>query len=486
MLAAGKYGLRRSEEPVAEQIQDEQGWLPDYLFCDGRFETGVAMFADRAGRITRFSRQPEDLAQAQRLANRAVLPGLINVHSHAFQRAIRARTEHRTAASHDTFWTWREAMYHAATRLSPEDIRDVSKMAFLEMLLAGITTVGEFHYLHHNSDGAPYDNPNLLGEFVVEAAAEVGIRIGLLRTAYVRAGWKKDPNPGQARFITPRAFDFIDHTDALRSFVQRCFPKDQAWVGVAPHSVRAVPLDYLNALTSYAQDQDLVMHMHVSEQPAENEACVLEHGVTPMTLLHRQGVLRSRFTGIHCIHITDEEIGFIAADGATVGACPTTERNLGDGIGPVDRLLKAGVGVCYGTDSNIQINLFEDARQLEYHLRLKHLERAVLAPDHAHESLSRRLLAESNKCAAQSINAPGGSLEVGRPADFISLDLNDPSIRGADSDSLLANIVFSLERSAVRDVYVGGRRVVHDGRHLREESIGRAFAAAQRKLWSGA
>jgi formimidoylglutamate deiminase len=461
----------------------ETGWFPDYLYRNGRFEAGVAMFADSHGRITRFSSSPEDLRAAERLAGKAILPGMVNAHSHSFQRAIRGRTEHRTAAGCDTFWTWREAMYHAANSLSPEDIYVVARMAFLEMLASGITAVGEFHYLHHAPDGTFYENPNLLGELVLQAAYETGIRIALQRTAYVRAGWRREPNPGQARFITPRVEDFIAHTEALRETAARVYPTDSAWVTVAPHSVRAVPLDYLREIVGWARGQGLKLHMHVSEQPAEIEACEAEYGARPIGLLHRYGLLSDGFTGIHAIHITGEEIAFLAETGSRICACPTTERNLGDGIGDADQWIGQGVGTCYGSDSNIQIDLLEDARELEYHLRLKRIERAVLAPGLERESLAALLFANATTGGAESIGAAGSALEVGRPADFFAVDLCDLSIAGAGPAALLTNLVFSAARSAIRDVWVSGKQVIAAGRHKSQEEIVVQFEAVQRKLW---
>jgi len=201
----------------APEQKIETGWLADLTYTGGAFETGLAMFADATGRITRFSRDDADLAAAVRLPNRAMLPGLVNVHSHAFQRVIRGRTEHRSGAERDTFWTWRESMYHAATRLSPEAMYHAARMAYLEMLLSGITCVGEFHYVHHSLGGVPYQDRNLLAEQVLRAGMETGLRVALLRTAYVRAGWNKPEDPGQARFITPSVDDFIADTEALRA-----------------------------------------------------------------------------------------------------------------------------------------------------------------------------------------------------------------------------------------------------------------------------
>ena len=279
-------------------MEPETGWLPDLIYIDGAFESGVAMFADAQGSITRFSREA---GNAIRLAGRSLLPGLVNVHSHAFQRVIRGRTERRTG-ERDTFWTWRVAMYHAANRLSPEAMFHVARMAFMEMALSGITTVGEFHYVHHDSNGTPYEHRNEMALAVVRAASEVGIRIVVLRTAYVRAGFGKPADPAQARFIAPHVEDFIEDTEKLRKCTR---------VGVAPHSVRAVPLEYLRELARYAARNELPLHMHVSEQPAEVDACIVEYGRRPVELLHDEGILDDRFTGIHAIHITPEEARFL-------------------------------------------------------------------------------------------------------------------------------------------------------------------------------
>jgi formimidoylglutamate deiminase len=452
----------------------ETGWLADLVYTNGAFESGVAMFADADGRITRFSSEADDIAQARRLPGRAMLPGLVNVHSHSFQRVIRGRTEHRTLAQRDTFWTWREAMYFASGLLSPDDVYQAARMAFLEMALAGITTVGEFHYLHHGPGGVPYENRNLLALEIVRAAEEVGLRIALLRTAYVRAGWRKPPDPGQARFLTPRVEDFIADTESLRAV----FNSDRAWVGVAPHSVRAVPLPYLRETIDYARAAKLPLHMHASEQPAEVEACLGEYNRRPVELLEENGALDARFSGIHSIHLAENEIGYLGRAQAMIGACPTTERNLGDGVAPADQLLQAGAGICFGSDSNVQIDVLEDARSLEYHLRLKKLERAVLALD-----LAKTLFTSATETGARSLAAPGGALEVGKVADFFTVDLDDPSIAGAGAASLLNHVVFGLNRMAIRDVCIGGRMIVEAGRHPLQEDIVRDFAGLQRRIW---
>jgi formimidoylglutamate deiminase len=454
--------------------EGETGWLPDLIYTGGEFRSGLAMFADASGRITRFSSDTADLSQALRLSGRAILPGLVNGHSHAFQRVLRGRTEHRTSAERDSFWTWREGMYHAASTLSPEGIYHASRMAFLEMLLGGITTVGEFHYVH-GAPFAPFEDRNKLALVVLRAAREVGLRIALLRTAYVRAGWQKPDHPGQRSFLTPQVEDFIADTEALRAFIERTEDAERAWVGVAPHSLRAVPLDYVREAVAYARAKKMPVHMHVSEQPADVEACLGEYGMRPVELLDQHGLLDSRFTAVHAIHVTGEEISALSRAGAMVCACPTTERHLGDGTVPADQFLSAGVRVSLGSDSNVQIDLLEDARGLEYHLRILKLERAVLA--------ARQLFACATEAGAASLGSPGGSLEVGRAADFFTVALDDPSIAGSDPTSLLANVVFSAERTAVRDVAVGGKFVIRDGRHSLEGEIIQEFNRVQQELW---
>jgi formimidoylglutamate deiminase len=462
----------------------EQGWLPDYLWVNGRTESGIALFADESGAITRFSTAGEDLARAQRLKNRAVFPGLVNVHSHTFQRVIRGRTEWRNRGQRDTFWTWREKMYDAATRLTPEQIYQTAKAPFLEMLLSGITTVGEFHYLHHQADGTRYPDPNLIGKLVMQAAREVGLRIVLLRTAYLRAGYGKNPNPGQTRFITRDAATFISDTEELSSWAKKSYAPGEAEVGVAPHSVRAVTHDYLGEIADYARQRELPVHMHVSEQPGENEACIQEYGVSPVTWLKQMGLLGPRFTAVHAIHISEAEAGLLAESGSSICACPTSERNLADGAVRADWLLARGATICLGSDSQIQIDLLEDARLLEYHLRMQQLERVVLdSPAPERERLSRTLYETASKSGAKSLGQSVGELVVGKPADFIGIDLTDLSVAGASPETLVANVVFSLERTAVKDVYVGGRCVVADGHHPLQESITAEFREVQARFW---
>src|SRR3989440_7808171 len=398
-------------------------WIPEMLYAGGRFRSGMALVCDDAGTITSIARVDELKDEKKiSLPRRALLPGMINAHSHAFQRVIRGRTEYRSHPNSfrgglppagsgsqnnvDSFWTWREKMYSAAMRLTPDDIYDASRMAFLEMALSGITAVGEFHYLHHAPDGSPYDDPNLLAQEVMRAAGEAGLRIALLRVAYARSGFQTAVNPQQKRFIESDAQVYLKNLEALAKSVRSpsvsegsinvALPidhptrdaragtavgraADTAWIGIAPHSVRAVPLTYLREVIAYATEHNLKIHMHMAEQPAEVSACIEEHGRTPVALLQTEGLLSERFTAVHAIHVTPKAVLSFAQTRAMVCACPTTERNLGDGVVPADEYLKHDVPICLGTDSHAQIDLLEDARALEYHLRLQKLERAVLS-----------------------------------------------------------------------------------------------------------
>jgi formimidoylglutamate deiminase len=410
-------------------------WLPDYVYVDGRFQSGRAVVCDGEGKIVEIT---EDVSDAIRLKGRALLPGMVNAHSHAFQRVIRGRTEHRSQHSTDSFWTWREQMYTAANALEPEEIYAVSRLAFLEMALTGITAVGEFHYIHHSRDGSPYSDPNLLEREVIRAARDVGIRIALLRVAYARAGYQTESNPQQVRFIEDSPDVYLKNLEQLLNVSD-----DMAWIGVAPHSVRAVPLDYLKPIVAFANERALPVHMHVAEQPAEVSACIAEYGRSPVALLETEGLLSKHFTAVHAIHVTPKAIAALARSGAFVCACPTTERNLGDGVVPADAYFDGGVRIALGSDSQIQIDLLEDARELEYHLRLQKMERNVLAP-----MLAERLFDCATINGAASIGFEGGRIKPGAPADFFTVDLNDLSIAGSSPDDLLTNIVFSLARTA--------------------------------------
>ncbi len=447
----------------------ESGWLPDCVYTGEKFETGLAFFADTQGRITRFSREPADLASARRLEGQAALPGLVNAHSHAFQRIFRGRTEQ----------PGREAPERALARLSAEEVFDTARMAFMEMLLAGITCVGEFHYLHQQTDGTPWPDVNHLSREIVRAAHDVGIRIVLLRIAYARGDFRGDAAAAPSRFRTAAAETFVRETDVLRLALEKEFPADEVALGIGIHSLAHVPLDQVKLIAGYARTQRLRFQAHVSTTEAENAACVAEFGRTPVALLAEHGVVDKRFTAVDAVHLTDEEVKLLGTARATVCACPLSAQTLGLGVAPVEKLLAAGAGVALGTDRQVQIDLLKEARLLEYHLRVARHKPSAISADPA-----TSLFHAATVTGARSLGATSGALEVGRPADFFTVNLFDPSIAGADAGSLLANMVFALERRAIRDVWVGARQRITNGRHVAHGPIVGRFVDAQRRLWA--
>jgi formimidoylglutamate deiminase len=457
-------------------------YLPELLYHDGGFIPNAGVLVDENGRVLQAPANVETPCDAMvRLPGKALLPGFVNAHSHSFQRLIRGKSESRVVSGKD-FWSWRGTMYHAAAQLDPQDIYDVARMSFLEMALAGTTTVGEFHYLHTAPDGRPYEDPNLLGKQVIAAAQSVGIGIVLLRSAYLRSGYELPRDPGQTRFFES-ARAFLENMEAL----VKAYPANSAGVrlGIAPHSIRAVPLDELKEIAAFARHKQLPLHMHVAEQIAENVACSREYGPTPVALLSREQLLGPNFTAVHAIHISAEEIQMLSESGTTVCSCPTTERNLGDGVLAADRAMKEGVCIALGSDSQAQIDPLEDARELEYHLRLQYEQRAIL--DQIQEqTLAARLFDCATRNGARALAVPAGDLAPGSFADFFTVDLGDPSIAGNSAEDLLPLLVFSLNRSAIRDVVVNGRWIVREQKHELQEEILSRYRDLHRKVWMDA
>ncbi|HUB07391.1 MAG TPA: formimidoylglutamate deiminase [Myxococcales bacterium] len=451
-----------------------KAYLPDLVWADGWHRE--ALVVDDHGVVVSLGEPPIGAA-VERLAGRALLPGLVNAHSHAFQRAIRGRTEYRSS-DEDDFWSWRDQMYRAAAAISPDELRAVSRAAFLEMLRAGITSAGEFHYLHRDPKGRPYGDPAELEHQVLAAAADVGLRLVLLRVAYARGGPGKAAAGAQLRFCDDSIDGYVRACEALAG---------KAAVGVAPHSVRALPREWLAPLGDFAARRGLPVHVHLAEQRKEVEACVAEHGRRPVELCDAEGLLGERFTAVHAIHLAPAEIARLGATRSSVCACPTTERNLGDGVVPAPALLQAGATVALGSDGQSQIDLLEDARELDYHLRLATERRAVLGPrsgDRA--SLARVLFSAATEGGARSLALPTGALRPGAPADFFTVDLADLSIAGTAEDALLPSIVFGLARGAVREVAVQGNVVLRDGRHAQEERTVRELERSMEALWARA
>jgi formimidoylglutamate deiminase len=426
---------------------------------------------------------PPEGAEIVPLPGRIVVPGLVSAHGHAFQRAVRGRAEH--AGSAGSFWGWREVMYAAANRLGPDDLEAVARFAFHELARSGVTCVGEFHYLHHDPQGRPYADPAELALRVVRAARDVGLRIVLLRAAYARAGHGLPADPAQRRFVEPSPEAYLAALDALAAAVRG---DPRVGLGVALHSVRACPAEWISALAAEARRRGLPLHVHAAEQPAEVDACRLEHGLSPVQLLAREGALSGPTTLVHAIHVDDRDVRAIGAARATVCACPTTERNLGDGVVPADRLLHAGARLALGADAHVVADLLEEAREVELHLRLVRQERAVL--DEPPGALAALLLEAATAGGMASLGLSGGRLLPGDPADFAALDLDDPSIAGVAPDALPAAIVFAASPRAVRDTWVAGEPVIAGcaaapGR-VPDARARAGFREVLRRLWGAA
>ncbi len=388
-----------------------------------------------------------------------VMPGLVNAHSHAFHRALRGNTH---GGSGD-FWSWREPMYAIANRLTPDNYRALATAVFAEMALAGITGVGEFHYVHHPVDGGRYADPNEMGKAMVEAARTSGIKLALLDVAYLHAGMDKpEPLQEQRRFSDGSMDAWLDRVDLLGE-------GGEGWtVGLAPHSVRAVHPEDLEAVV--ANRHGRVVHLHVSEQPAENAACVAASGKTPTGVLAEAGLLGPHVCAVHATHLTDEDIRLLGSTGTHVCFCPTTERDLADGIGPAKRLVGAGATLCVGSDSHAVIDLFEEARAIEQD------ERLITGVRGNHSPAS--LLESATGNGATSLGWERHGIVVGATADFIALDLDSVRLASFVAKNAAAHIVYSASPADVRDVWVGGRQIVKDFAHVTIGDVPAALRAA--------
>ena len=417
-----------------------------WLGTDDGLRSDVLIEAD-GDRITSIS---TDVGQPPPTARRVaglVMPGLCNTHSHCFHRALRGRT----TSGGGTFWTWREAMYGVAARLNPDTYHALATATFAEMALAGITSVGEFHYVHHEVDGHPYANRNAMSEALIAAAGEVGIRMTLLDTCYLAGGFGSPLEPGQLRFGDGDAHRWAERVSALEvpAGVRR---------GAAIHSVRAVPADQLTVVAQWAADQNAPLHVHVSEQRAENDACAIAYGRTPTQLLDDAGALGDRTTAIHGTHCDPADVSLLQARGCGLCMCPTTERDLGDGIGPARGAAEAGVALSVGSDGHSVIDLFEEARAMELDERLRVEARGHWTP--------AALLHAATAAGQASLGwHDAGRLAIGGLADFIAIDVDTPRLAGADPAHLLEAVAYGATASDVEEVVVGGRSVVSDRRH---------------------
>jgi formimidoylglutamate deiminase len=383
---------------------------------------------------------------------RLSLPGFINAHSHAFQRALRGRVERRSAEhAQDDFWSWRTTMYADAARLSVDEVEALATWAYADMLKAGFVAVGEFHYLHHDVDARPLP-ANALSLAHARAAARVGIRLVLLECAYARGGFERPLVEAQRRFVFPDARAFLAHVDAVRAAVP-----SEVRVGVAVHSVRAVPRPFIEEVAAYARRDSLVMHAHACEQPRETEECQREHGMSPVELFERCGALGPRTTLVHGTHASADDIRRLAATGTTVCITPSTERNLGDGLGPVSELMAAGVPLCIGTDSHARIDVVDELRSLEDHERLRQQRRGVLVRPGG--SLHEAVMPAGTSAGRKSL----GLAEDLEDAVSVRMPLEGQASASAALDAWLVG----GSSADVLDVAVAGLPVVRDGALLK-------------------
>lgn len=379
------------------------------------------------------------------------LPGAVNAHSHAFHRVLRSRT-HRGA---DSFWTWRDQMYAAAAILDPDLYLDLARAVFAEMLQAGYTAVGEFHYLHHGSGGTPYADPNEMSHALVAAAEDAGIRLVLLDALSLEGGPGVAPNATQLRFSDGSVASWAERTGSLR-------PSRLVTHGLAVHSVRAVPPDGIAVAAEIARERGVPLHAHVSEQPRENDESRAAYARTPVEVLRDAGALGHDFTAVHATHLTDSDIAALA--GSHVCVCATTERDLADGIGPIPALRDAGATLCLGSDSHAVIDPFEEARAIELDERLGSRRRGSFTGE--------EMLTAMTRDGASSLGLGQGGLALGTPADFIEVCTDSVRLAGHDRAALVDALVYAAAPADVRTVVVEGVERVCGGAHVSIDTAG--------------
>ncbi|MFQ5968333.1 MAG: formimidoylglutamate deiminase [Acidimicrobiia bacterium] len=384
------------------------------------------------------------------------LPGLVNAHSHAFHRALRGATSGRD------FWAWRDEMYRLAAILDPERYHALARATYAEMALAGITTVGEFHYLHREPGGAAYSDPNEMGRALLRAAADAGIRITLLDTCYLRGDFDRPLEGPQIRFSDGSAAAWAERVALFED-------QPHARIGGAIHSVRAVDQQAISEVADWAKASGKPLHVHVSEQPAENERCLAATGLTPTHLLAASGVWEATATALHATHTNEDDIGLLGQARARVCVCPTTERDLADGIGPSSDLATAGAQLCVGTDSHARIDLLEEARLLELHERLLTGHRGTFNLE--------ELIRAATVGGADSLGWSSGRLDPGAPADFAAFRLDSPRTAGA-SDQVLGRVLYGAAAADLHTTVVAGRIVVREGAHQLVEDPSRELTEA--------
>ena len=433
-------------------------WLADLAWLPGQGLRRDVLIEAEGGRFTSvLPSAPAAPAAAERLSG-LTLPGFANAHSHAFHRAFRATTQ----AGQGTFWTWRERMYEAAARLDPDSYLQLARAVYAEMALAGVSCVGEFHYLHHQPGGRPYADPNAMGRALVQAAAEAGLRLTLLDTCYLTGGLDRSgvlPLAGpQVRFSDGDAFRWAGRVDAL-GLDEHGMISPHARAGAAIHSVRAVPPEQMHPVVAWTRRRGAPLHVHMSEQRGENDACRAVYGVSPARLLYDEDVLGPRTTVVHATHVSASDLELLGGAQVFACLCPTTERDLGDGLAPSRPLAAAGCTLTLGTDSHAVIDMLEEARGVEYTERLARRSRGHFTAED--------LLLSATCDGHTSLGWPdAGEIAPGTWADLVTISLESVRTAGADDSLALETAVFSASAADVRDVVISGQDVVRDGVHL--------------------
>ena len=417
---------------------------PELVWLDGAFQPGYQVELRDDGTFGRIA--PNLGKPTERLDRQALLPGMVNAHSHAFQRGLRGKAETFGGGS-GTFWSWREEMYRLANALDVERFHRLSLLAFDEMLRAGITTVGEFHYVHHLGRSQGYE----LDEALVRAATEAGIRLVALDVCYLSGNVSKPLEEEQRRFGSESVDVFLESAERLGKLLDA-----RQSLGIAAHSIRAVPLEALVELHESARAKSLVFHLHVEEQPREIEAAVSHYGKRPLALLLDRLEVGPELTAVHCTHSESDELSRLLGTGANVCLCPLTEASLGDGIPPV--LLAGNPHLSLGTDSNLRIDFTEEMRLLEYAQRLRERRRGVFTGRDG--SVAERLFRIATQGGARSLGVRAGRVEEGYAADFFTLDLDAPALAEVSAEELLTAFVFGSGKSALRAVAAGGVNVL--------------------------
>ncbi len=438
-------------------------WCEHALLPDGHASRVAIDITD--GRISAVTAGVDPTADAVRRSG-VTIPGAANSHSHAFHRVLR----HRSQTGHGSFWTWREQMYGIAAALDPDRYHRLARAVFAEMVVSGYTVVGEFHYVHHRPDGTPYAEPNAMAEALTQAAVDAGIRLTLLDTVYLHGGLADDGY--LALFERQRRFGDAS-VEAWAERVSGLRPDARRRVGAAIHSVRAVDPAAIETVARWTAEAGAPLHAHVSEQPVENEQCLAAHGCTPVELLARSGVLATNFTAVHATHLTEIDVATLGAAGASVCLCPTTERDLGDGVGPARRLAQAGAVLTIGSDSHAVIDPFEEARAIELDERLVAGGRGTFK--------TPELVATMSAGHASLGWHDVGSIAVGQRADLVTVALDSPRTAGSWLDAVQEAVVFAATAADVTHVMIDGMTVVDEGRH-RTIDVAAELAAAITEL----